>query len=74
MHGVAATLVVAAAGGLRDAHAQTAQADVALVLAVDVSGSVDDICFKLEGEATAAALLRRSRAMSSPRSPPMLTA
>jgi hypothetical protein len=53
---VAATLVVAAAGGLRDPHAQTAQADVALVLAVDVSGSVDDIRFKLQGEATAAAL------------------
>src|ERR1700732_3268539 len=53
---VAAALVVASAGGLRDAHAQTAQADVALVLAVDVSGSVDDIRFKLQREATAAAL------------------
>jgi hypothetical protein len=53
---VAAALVVAAAGGLRDAHAQTAQADIALVLAVDVSGSVDDSRFKLQREATAAAL------------------
>jgi hypothetical protein len=49
-------MVAAAAGGLREAHAQTAQADVALVLAVDVSGSVDDIRFKLQREATAAAL------------------
>jgi hypothetical protein len=53
---VAAALVVAATGGLRGAHAQTAQADVALVLAVDVSGSVDDSRFKLQREATAAAL------------------
>jgi hypothetical protein len=43
-------------GWLRDAHAQTAQADVAPVLAVDLSGSVDDSRFKLQREATAAAL------------------
>jgi hypothetical protein len=54
---VAAALIVAAAGGLRWAHAQTAQADVALVLAVDVSGSVDDTRFRLQRGATAAALL-----------------
>src|SRR5260221_13090428 len=53
---LAATLVVALAGALRGAQAQTAEADVALVLAVDVSGSVDDRRFKLQREGIAAAL------------------
>ncbi len=53
---LAATLVVALAGALRGAQAETAEADVALVLAVDVSGSVDDRRFKLQREGIAAAL------------------
>src|SRR6266481_1351717 len=51
-----ATTRVALAGALRGAQAQTAEADVALVLAVDVSGSVDDHRFKLQREGIAAAL------------------
>jgi len=53
---LAAGLVVALAGTLRGAQAETAEADVALVLAVDVSGSVDDRRFKLQREGIAAAL------------------
>ncbi len=53
---LAAALAVALAGVLRGAQAQPAEADVALVLAVDVSGSVDESRFKLQREGIAAAL------------------
>jgi hypothetical protein len=53
---LAAALALALAGALRGAQAQIVEADVALVLAVDVSGSVDDRRFKLQREGIAAAL------------------
>ncbi len=53
---LAVAAALALAGALRGAQAQTAQADVALVLAVDVSGSVDEGRFKLQREGIAAAL------------------
>jgi hypothetical protein len=53
---LATAFSVTAVIGLRGAQAQTAQADVALVLAVDVSGSVDDSRFQLQREGIASAL------------------
>jgi len=52
-HYVAAALVLAELASPQNAPAQ---ADVALVLAVDVSGSVDDLRFKLQRESIADAL------------------
>jgi hypothetical protein len=53
---LAAALAIVVAGALRGAQAQTEEADVALVLAVDVSGSVDDRRFMLQREGIATAL------------------
>jgi len=50
---VLAIVVVGVPGGL---SAEAVEADVALVLAIDVSGSVDDDRFKLQREGVAAAL------------------
>jgi hypothetical protein len=54
--GFAAAFAAALVGGSRSVPAQTTQADVALVLAVDVSGSVDEGRFRLQREGIAAAL------------------